>query len=203
MPSASKHAKEGGKVTPDGWGEIACDLPASLQLRNKGGSDGAGLCVFTSIDHAARWQRIRLLEGFRDYMTKFPGGGWPEKVDAYVNRIAREKGVPPPRYFHYSGRDLTVIRKALETGRMVCCTYCYSPLGRYGGGRIAHMVNIIYLDDKWACFLDNNFPGPDKYEWVPTGEALNVMSCGGSLWAIIFLDDPCPPLPFNRKDGVL
>ena len=62
-------------LTPDGKYAADCDLPNDLHLKNLGGSDGAGLCVFTSISHAARWQHVDVLKDFRDYMTRFPGGG--------------------------------------------------------------------------------------------------------------------------------
>jgi hypothetical protein len=39
---------------------------------------------------------------------------------------------------------------------MPAVTYGYSP--RYGG-RVAHMVNLVHLSERWAAILDNNFPG--------------------------------------------
>src|SRR6478736_5701824 len=67
---------------------VTCDLPVSEHLRNSAGRDGLGLCVFTSIEHAARWANETSLIGFRDFMTRQPGGGWPEKVDEFIPRMA-------------------------------------------------------------------------------------------------------------------
>lgn len=63
-------ARVGGPTAPDGRTEIHVDLPPSQHLKNKGGSDGAGLCVFTSIDMAARWQDVKQLIGFRDWIDR-------------------------------------------------------------------------------------------------------------------------------------
>jgi hypothetical protein len=47
-------------------------------MKNKGGTDGAGLCVFTSIEIAAHWKNVEQLRGFQEKMTHEQGGGWPE-----------------------------------------------------------------------------------------------------------------------------
>lgn len=204
-------AQVGGRLSPAGK-PIQVDLPGSMHLQNKGGSDGAGLCVFTSIDHAARWQNILPLIGFRDYMTKFPGGGYPQKVDAFIKRRCAELKVPIPAYIQVEKTDLEILRKATATGRMVCITYCYSPTGRYRG-HISHMVNLPHLDQEWAAILDNNYPGEDRYEWMTPAELTRVAACGGQIWAIIFLDHGPPPplvapaseplpLPQRKDDGL-
>lgn len=190
-------AKVGGPVAPDNETEIICDLPAQEHLKNKGGSDGAGLCVFTSIDHAARWQAVEQLIGFRDWMTKHKGGGWPEKVDDMVGRICKERGVPVPDYIQVEGRDLGILKLACKTGRMPSVTYERSPTGRYGGKKIAHMVSLPHADDRWFCILDNNYPGTDKYEWMTPEEFGKV--CYGSGWSVILLDPPPPPPPRNMR----
>lgn len=189
----------GGKLAPDGKSEIAIDLPGSQHLKNVGGSDGAGLCVFTSISHAARWSRVELLENFRDWMRKYPGGGWPEKVDTMIGKIAKEKGVPPPLYMQVQGgrEKLDLLRAALASNRMVCVTYSFSPTGRYGGKRIAHMVNLVHLDDKYACILDNNYPGENAYEWISVDQFVQTFTGGKSGWAVILIDAGPPPLPWN------
>lgn len=169
--------------------EIAVDLPINEHLRNKGGSDGAGLCVFTSIDHAARWQNEVSLIGFRDYMTKFPGGGYPEKVDKFIPKKSDGKNVD---YVQFTDGDPASLVLALRTGRMPCITYGYSP--RYGGN-IAHMVNLVYLDDKWAAILDNNFPG--TYEWVEYKEFIRRWRMGGGGWNLVLLNPSAPPVPKN------
>lgn len=190
-------AKVGGTLAPDGKTEMQCDLPAALHLKNVGGSDGAGLCVFTSISHSARWQGIAALADFRDWMRKYPGGGWPEKVDQMIDKICREKGVAKPDYVQVEGQDLEILRKACSSGRMPGVTYSFSPTGRYGGGRIAHMVSLVHADGQWFCVLDNNFPGADQYEWMSPDEFRKSYTGGRSGWAIIFLAPGPPPPPRN------
>src|SRR5229473_2691811 len=129
----------GGKTSPDGKEIIICDLPGSEHLKNTGGvgprgpGTGAGLCVFTSIELAGRYQNEISLVGFQKKMTHEPGGGYPDKVDQMLAKYA-----PNVIYVQYAGKDVTLLKLALKTGRMVCVTYGYSP--RYGGP-IAHMVN--------------------------------------------------------------
>src|SRR5262245_20010833 len=71
---------------------VTCHLPEREHLRNAAGNDGLGLCVFTSIDLAARWANEQALIGFRDFMTRHAGGGYPEKVDQYVPKMAAPRG---------------------------------------------------------------------------------------------------------------
>lgn len=181
-------------VAPDGT-EIQCDLPVDLQVRNRGGSDGAGLCVFASLKHAAVWQNVEALESIFEWMFTHPGGGWPEKVDQVIGQICKDKGVPKPDYIHIHGSDLEPIKLALKTGRIVCVTYSFSPSGRYGGQKIAHMVNVLHCDDQRVCLLDNNFPG--TYEWMTPQEFLRSYAYRGPGWAIVFLAEGPPPAPFN------
>lgn len=202
----------GGKIAPDGK-EIQIDLPGSQHLKNKGGNDrtkynprgepgkGLGLCVFTSIEHAARWQNIPALIDFRDWMTTKPGGGWPAKVDAMIAAKCKELNVTPPEYVQLEGgRELLdILRAALASNRIVQVTYSFSPTGRYGGGRIAHMVNLVHLDGSYACILDNNYIEPREaaYEWLTVDEFVRTFTGGKAGWAIVFLNPGPPPLPFN------
>jgi len=192
-------ARVGGNVSPDGSTEIGCDLPARLHLRNTGGSDGLGLCVFTSIAHGARWQNLALLEDFRDWMKSRPGGGWPEKVDRMIAAIAAEKKQPVPEYLQLQGgKELfPIFRAALESGRMVQVTYSFSPTRRYGGAKISHMVSLVGLTDRWAVILDNNYPGGDNYEWMSVDQFAATFTGGRAGWAFILLNGGPPPLPHN------
>lgn len=193
------NASIGGKQAPDGKTEIQLDLPGSLHLKNTGGSDGAGLCVFTSIAHSARWQHVELLENFHDWMKQYAGGGYPEKVNQKIAQIAKEKGRPPPRYLQVEGgRELLdLLRAAVASGRMPAVTYYFSPSGRYRGQRILHMVSLVHLDSQYACILDNNYPGVDQYEWLTVDEFLRAFTGGRSGWAVVLLDAGPPPLPWN------
>lgn len=190
----------GGKIAPDGKSEIHCDLPAEQMLKNKGGSDGSGLCVFTSCDHSARFQEIPGLIGFRDWMTKYPGGGYPDKLKQKIAQICKERGVAVPDYIQLQGKGeiIPVLKAACESGRMPAVTYSFSPTGRYGGKRISHMVSLAFLADSWACILDNNFPGPDKLEWISTTDFLRTFTGGSNGWAVIFATPGPPPFPYSE-----
>jgi hypothetical protein len=188
-------------VAKDGTA-VQCDLPAMLHMRNTGGSDGAGLCVFTSLEHSARWQNVRPIQGFQKWMTRRPGGGYPDKVDAMIKAFCQEQGVPVPKYLQVESTDLGILRKALASGRSVGVTYCKSPTGRYGGGTISHMVSLMAAgagngpDGKgWWAILDNNFPG--TYEWMSEAEFLRTYAGISRGWAVIFLAPPPPPAPKN------
>jgi len=174
----------GGPTSPSGK-EVECDLPLSQRTKNVGGRDGAGLCVFSSIGHAARWQNEKRLVDFQKQMTKEPGGGYPEKVDRMIAKYG--KGTP---YIQYEGRDSTILKLALKTGRMPSVTYDgHDP---HYSGSIAHMVNLIYLDDQEACILDNNFI--DELVWMSTKE-FSERWTGDGGWAVILLAPPPPPPP--------
>jgi len=179
----------GGPVSPNGHAEVTCDLPVSERTKNAGGRDGAGLCVFSSIGHAARWQNEKRLIDFQKQMQKEPGGGYPEKVDRMIAKYG--KGTP---YLQYEGRDPTILKLALKTGRMPSVTYNgHDP--HYGEHvSIAHMVNLIYLDENQACILDNNFVGENELVWMSAKEFMNRWEDG---WAVILLAPPPPPPPRN------
>jgi hypothetical protein len=170
--------------------DIDLDLPVSEHLRNKAGTDGAGLCVWTSMDHAARWEDIPELIGTRDRMTRERGGGWPDRVASVLKRDAPDLG-----YVQYQGTDPSILDLAIAAGRMPCVTYGWSE--RYNGGQtIAHMVNLACLNKQVAAVLDNNFPG--TYEWMPRDEFLRRWAHpNGSGWAYVLLGSPPPPAPSN------
>jgi hypothetical protein len=184
-----------GRTGPDG-SELQIDLPGSQQMKNVGGSDGAGLCVFTSIAHAARWQQVEVLEGLQQWMRSHPGGGWPQKVDQVIGQICQEKGVPKPAYLQSEGVDLDLLRAACKAGRMPGVTYSFSPTGRYNGQHIAHMVSLVHADDKWFVILDNNYPGESNYEWLTPAEFARTYAPG---WCVILLDPGPPPPPHNKR----
>jgi len=185
-----------GPVAVDGT-EVQLDLPRELHVRNRGGSDGAGLCVFASIKHAALWQSAEPLERIFEYMFTRPGGGWPAKVDQVIRTLCQEAGRPVPEYLQVQDNDLEILRLACRTGRMPGVTYGFSPAGRYGGARISHMVSLVHADDKWFAILDNNFPG--TIEWMSPTEFRKTYTQNGRWtgWAVILLDGGPPPVPWN------
>lgn len=185
----------GGPRHPNG-AEVDVDLPANRHLRNKEGRDRAGLCVFTSIDMAADWANETALIGFRDWMTKYPGGGWPEKVDKMVAAICAERGVPVPPYLQFTDGDINIVAEAVNKGYMVSVTYGRSPTGRYGGKLIYHMVNCVAAragSAKLWAILDNNYPG--TIEWMTEAEFSRAYSAGGTGWCVVLLKPGPPPPP--------
>jgi hypothetical protein len=200
-------ASVGGTRAPDGT-EIHVDMPPELQMHNTGGSDGprgpgsgSGLCVFTSTEHAGIWQGIDSLKGFQKWMTHYPGGGTPDKLAKMIKRRCAELNIPEPVYIQVEGWDPDILKAACKGGRMPCITYAQSPTGRYGGARIAHMVNLVHFDERGnVAILDNNYPcsakKPNNYEWMDAATFKRVHSMGGA-WSVVFFEPGPPPLPRN------
>ena len=187
-------------IVPDGDSHdghaIVTPLPVHMRLENKSGM-GLGLCVFTSINNAALWQDVKQLQGFRDWMTKRKGGGWPEKVDSMIAEYCKEQGVSAPVYVQHTGGDVAFLEKALRTGRMPSVTYD----GRDGvhyRGPIAHMVNLVYLDSQSAAILDNNYP--KEILWMSRAEFLDRWKGSGGGWAVVLTDSPPPPRKRGKMD---
>lgn len=171
---------------------VQIDLPVTEHLKNKGGSDGSGLCVFTSIDHAARWPNEPALIGFRDFMTRHPGGGWPEKVDKFIPLMAQSKGLPAPKYLQHTGGDAEFLKRALKTGRYPAVTYAGRD-GVYYPMSIAHMVNLAHFSDQWAAIQDNNNPG--EWLWMKPDQFLSRWREKGGGWALVLMKPGPPPIP--------
>lgn len=190
-------ATVGGRISPDGV-QIECDYPAARMVKNKAGTDGAGLCVFDSASRAMDWHGVKGGYGLLDWMTHKPGGGYPEKFDAMMKEYFTSLSVPIPGYVQMDGTDTSFVRKALDAGKLVCCTYNYSPSGRYSGERISHMVNVHHHDGQRVAIGDNNFCGADQYEWLTVQEWEKcAKDSRGRLWAIAFDAPPPPPPPHN------
>ncbi len=191
--------KSGGLLSPDGSVRLRCVLPPELQMKNVGGSDGAGLCVFTSIQMACRLQGIQEMEGFREWMQKRPGGGYPQKVDQMIAAFCKEKGVTPPPYVQVEGADLQVLRRACAAGLPCSVTFSNAgnPLQRYGGSHISHMINCFHADSKWYGVLDNNYiqtpQNLDMIGWLNEQEFAKAYAPG---WTVVFLAGAAqPPYP--------
>ncbi len=176
--------------------EVQCDLPDSQQLKNIGGTDGAGLCVWTSLGHAARWSNTVCLANFQEYMSHFKGGGWPQRVKEEIPKLARKNGAAAvPEFINYEGNDPAILDLCLKTGRMASVTYGYGERYRQ---RIAHMVNLVHFDAQYACVLDNNFPSAKNLEWMSRQEFIRRWTMQGGGWAVVLLDPPPPPVPIAR-----
>lgn len=185
----------GGDIGPGGE-EVQVHLPLSQRMRNVGSSvDGAGMCVSTSITHAARWHNLRDWYSWRDWCAKEPGGSFPAKTDRQIKKFAQEKGIPAPLYLQYEGRDLNILRQMLGAGLLPSVTYSGRDGVRYRG-TIAHMVNLVYLDDKTACIMDNNGP-PAELIWMSAQEFAERWTNGRSGWAHVWIVPGPPPPPRN------
>lgn len=188
-------AKVNGPQSPTGVA-IQLDFPADHHQKNKAGRDGAGLCVFTSLGQAADWQHIEALRDMRDWMTKYPGGGYPSKVKEFITKKCKEAHVEEPEYVQVESGDLDILKEATKNGWMPCTTYGISPTGRYGGKQIAHMVNLVHAQGDEFAVLDNNYPG--TYEWMNSKEFSKSYTQGrGKGWAVIFYAPGPPPPPLN------
>ena len=176
-------------------GKEQMPLPLDLHIKNTGGSDGAGLCVFASITHSAHWQNEHDLQKLFAWMKSKPGGGYPSKVDKMIDQMTGGK----IKVIQYEGNDLDVLRLAVRTGRMPAVTYSVSPSGRYGGRKIAHMVSLVGISGSGASetweILDNNYPG--TVERLSTSEFQRSFSLGGGGWAVILYPPGRPPEPRN------
>lgn len=182
---------EGGKVSPDGSAEIQCDLPEGEKFANKGGRDGAGLCVFASITWAAKYQNERGAQQLFEKMRSEPGGGYPEKVDRMMARYC-----PGVQYVQCTRGDMAFLDAAHRSGRMTSVTYGGQD-GVHYRGYVAHMVNLVHLDEKWACVSDNNFIRDSQLLWMSRAEFERRWKMGGGGWAVVLLSAPPPPPPRN------
>lgn len=188
-------AKIDGPISPTGQ-EIQIDLPSDHHIKNKGGSDGAGLCVFASLNHSAYWHNLAGLQDLFQWMRKYPGGGYPEKVDRMIRKKCEEAHVPVPEFINRETSDLALLERACANGHMPGVTYAFSPTGRYGGQRIAHMVSLVHArGNEWAI-LDNNYPG--TIEWMSREQFKRAFTGGRDKgWCVIFLSPGPPPIPSN------
>ena len=149
------------------------NLPEVLRQENWRGSKGEGSCVWASTISLLRWQgRDRAADWIR---RNYGNGEWPEHWAA----LADKAGL---RYAMTTDGDVQFLEWACRTRRGAAVTVM--------GG--AHCVNLVHLDDKWACLLDNNFP--DKFQWVPR-ETLLAEWKASHGWGLTVVYTPCPPLP--------
>lgn len=183
---------------------ITCDLPNDQQFNNIGSRiDGQGMCVFSAIEMAARFQGLEQMRGWRDWCAaKYKGGGDPSKVDKLLAAWWKAKSIEPIPYLQFEGADPEGTMYLIDkTNRMACITYGQSP--RYPR-LISHMVNGIHFGDKYAVVLDNNYPGDSKYEWMEKAELVRRMRIQtnrqlGSAWVFVWLTPGSPPPPKGRQ----
>ena len=175
----------------------AAPIPAEMHIRNEGGSDGAGLCVYASMVLAGAWQKVADLAGLKQsslwkYVKARPGGSYPEKLVRDVQAVYGDTA----HVANYNGQDDSVLEKLTDDRKPFGVTFGQ---GRnYGNAKIPHMVTAVhYRRGGWACIIDNNFPG--VYSWMPANELKRrAMLLDNSLWVAWWLgampDDASPDL---------
>jgi hypothetical protein len=181
--------------TPDSRGEVVTTTPAyrgerasapigrEHHIRNEGGSDGAGLCVYSSVIIAGAYQGVADLDRLKQsqlwrYVKARPGGSYPEKLARDLNAVypLEQTG---ERWSQYTGTDTSVIDKLSRAGYPVCSTMDTGALYEYR--KIHHMITLAhYRKDGWVCVVDNNNPG--KFHWMPAKEYDRRAFDGGTLW---------------------
>lgn len=192
-------ATVGGPVGPGGVA-VQLDLHPSQWQKNTVGSDGSGLCVFASLRHSGRWHNEPVMAGLFEYMKGQPGGGYPSKVTTKIREYAHKIGRPEPAYLQVESADLGILVEACSAGLMPGITYSFSPTGRYGGAKIAHMVSLVHADGTHFAVLDNNCVSDgNQLEWMTRDELARSYAHGGSGWAVIPLACPPPP-PRNSRE---
>lgn len=147
--------------------------PTQDRQKNWRGNKNEGSCVWASTITLLRWQgRYATAEKIR---RKYGNGEWP---DDWMAKMEAE-GL---RYSLVTNGDVSFLETACHTRRGAAVTIM--------GGK--HMVNLVHLDDKWACLLDNNDPG--SYHWVSRASFLAEWKASYG-WALTPIYTPAAPLP--------
>lgn len=207
------NAVEGGLTSPDGKETVMLDLQPALRLKNTGGmgrggpGTGAGLCVFTSLNHAAFVQHVKCLQDLQKRMMSEPGGGYPQKVDQYIKRFCPDMVGKYTQLANFKAtpEDLTLLRDVLLSGRLPCITYDGTLDPHYHYQHIEHMVNLIHLSPDWAAILDNNFIRDNQIIWMKPAALAWMLTAGHSRpgWVVVFHAPGRLPIPHNShsKEG--
>lgn len=178
-------------------GEVAsAPVQPHHHVRNEGGSDGAGLCVISSILANGMYQGVPGFDqsGYDEWTEsskpgkgsalwraakKAPGGYSPEKLQRLVDRV-----VPGEKYASHVGTDPEVLDRLSRDGYPIAVTMNTGEL--YQGKPIHHFVSLLhYRSDGAACFMDNN-DKPGVYRWLAARTFAGRSIDGGVLWAWIW-----------------
>lgn len=152
------------------------NLETIFREENWLGPQGEGSCVHANIIMLLRWQGQYEMANY--WRANHADGEW-------ATNIANKMDAAGIRYTYTSREDDVAF---LE---WACAT-------RRGCGVAIrnrnHMVMLVYLDDEWACLLDNNFP--EEFKWVKRDVFMTDWLSSGS-WAVTPVYTPPPPLPFD------
>lgn len=183
---------------PKHKGESVDDpIPKPFHIRNEGGSDGAGLCVISSVLANGLHAGVPGLDvpdanGQRGKGSLLwakakgrPGGYGPDKLARLVNEV-----LPDEKFASYVGTDYTVLDRWSKAGYKVGATMNTGQLYRYAP--IHHMISLEkYRTDGTAWVLDNNRPG--YWSVMPAAEFRRRWLDFGTGWAWIWTRKPPPP----------
>jgi hypothetical protein len=189
--------------TPDSRGEVQLRAPEysgqraavlrdpTKHVKNEGGSNGAGLCVISSILANGMDQGVPGLDmpdengnagkGSKLWRTakSRPGGYSPGKLQSLISELFP----PEEKWASYYGDSPEVLDKWSRAGYPIGVTM--STGATYGYRPIHHMVSLAhYRADGWACVVDNNKPG--YWSWMPSKEFVRRWYDGGVGWAWIW-----------------
>lgn len=185
-------AMAGGPTHPDGT-EIQIDIPVECRMRNIGSKiDRAGMCVTTSASIAANWCGLKDWVGLRDWAAKADrGGSWPEKHLKQIKQYADKIGQPDPGWAHYVGSNPAPFLDAtLQSGRMACVSWM----------RGGHWLNLVHLDEKRACIMDNN-GDPNNFTWMSRESVLKQIN-SPYAWVGTWVAPPPPPIPRGVRRSI-
>ena len=162
---------DGIKIRPVKKERPTVNLPLSLRQSNWWAGDGS--CTWASMVSLLRWQgRYQTADWVRQ---NYGGGEYPEDMAAKLDAAKI-------RYAYTTDGNVKFLEWACRTRRGCGITVL--------GG--AHMVALVYLDDKWAALLDNN--AVEHYIWVPR-ETLIAEWKASLGWAVTPIYTPAAPLP--------
>lgn len=166
-------------------------IPSEFHIKNEGGSDGAGLCVISSVLANGSYQGVPGLEGgageagkqstlWRTAKSR-PGGYYPEKLAELVDEV-----MPGEGYASFLDTDPAVLDRLSKMGYAIGLTMNTGEL--YDWQKISHMVSNVHFDwaNDLACHVDNNRPG--VYVWTTAKETLRraIDGAAGEYWAWIW-----------------
>lgn len=182
-------------------------IPAWQHVLNEGGADGAGLCVIASNVADGLYQDVPELRTGKgsDVWRRAKaaeGGYYAEKFE----RLLRDSGFETA-WFQAEGTSaelLDVIEHYNGQGLPLGVTINFGERYRTASnpsGRIHHMVSLVHLDRRLACYVDNNFPG--EYFWITREEFAKRFEDGPRGWLVVILygGRPGVPLPTVRQAG--
>lgn len=159
-------------------------IPPEMHIKNEGGSDGAGLCVISSILCNGQYQNVPSLvgQGKQSALWKTaksrPGGYGPEKLARLVEQV-----MPGETYASYTDTNPSILDQLSRKGYPIGATMKTGALYNYMP--IHHMISLIhYRKNEYACVVDNNDPG--RYHWMPAAEFDRRWVDGGTGWAWIW-----------------